>query len=274
MNVKGPACDGMARYGLGDLNHTAGFGQVERTRREEKDSLGHSCVAARNRQHRVRNLQVVREAGREFAGPVYQCGVAEDRIEVTAGRAVCGRCKMILLDPELEPDSASASANAKTSAASRPEMTSRIPSRRTLGRFLAQAQDAAKLSGQVTVLLTTDATIRDLNRRFRGKDEATDVLSFPAKPLQNTKPVERVAGDVAISVETARKQAAEQGHALGVELRVLILHGLLHLAGYDHETDAGRMQRRERQLRAKLELPLGLIERVSVKRTKTRRRKP
>ncbi len=117
------------------------------------------------------------------------------------------------------------------------------------------------------MLLTTDAAIRDLNRRFRGKDKATDVLSFPANPLQSTKPAERVAGDLAISVETARRQAAEQGHALAFELRVLILHGLLHLAGYDHETDAGQMQRRERQLRAKLGLPQGLIERASTKRT-------
>jgi probable rRNA maturation factor len=124
----------------------------------------------------------------------------------------------------------------------------------------------------VTVLLTTDATLRDLNRRFRGKDQATDVLSFPS-----TNPApgpEKTAGDVALSAETARKQAAEQGHTLGIELRVLMLHGLLHLAGYDHETDAGKMQRRERQLRAKLGLPLGLIERAAPERTKTRRRKP
>jgi probable rRNA maturation factor len=120
--------------------------------------------------------------------------------------------------------------------------------------------------------LATDATVRDLNRRFRGKDEATDVLSFPAKPLQNTKPAERVAGDVAISVETARRQAAEQGHALATEIKVLILHGLLHLAGYDHETDAGKMQRRERKLRERLGLPQGLIERTVAR--KTRGRKP
>lgn len=179
---------------------------------------------------------------------------------------------MILLDPELEPDSALASANAKQSAASELQKGHRLPSKRTLGRFLAQAQDTTGLNGQVTVLLTTDATIRDLNRRFRGKNEATDVLSFPS-----TNPApghEKIAGDVAISVETARKQAAEQGHALGVELRILILHGLLHLAGYDHETDAGRMQRRERQLRTKLGLPEGLIERSSARSTKTRRRKP
>jgi len=189
---------------------------------------------------------------------------------------------MILLDPELEPDSASASAHAKRSVASQPEKTSRIPSRRTLSRYLAQAQDAAKLSGQVTVLLTTDATIRDLNKRFRGKDTATDVLSFPAAdPVQNR---EKIAGDVAISVDTARREAAEQGHTLSVELRILILHGLLHLAGYDHESDTGKMQRRERQLRAKLGLPHGLIERAMIersnpertgpKRTKTRRPKP
>ena len=124
------------------------------------------------------------------------------------------------------------------------------------------------------MLLATDATIRDLNRRFRGKDEATDVLSFPAEPLKNTKAAERVAGDVAIGVETARRQAAEQGHALATEIKVLILHGLLHLAGYDHETDAGKMQRRERQLRARLGLPQGLIERAAPKSMKTRRRKP
>jgi probable rRNA maturation factor len=88
------------------------------------------------------------------------------------------------------------------------------------------------------------------------------------------KPAERVVGDVAISVETARRQATEQGHALGVELRVLMLHGLLHLAGYDHETDAGKMQRRERQLRERLGLPQGLIERASTRSAKTRRRKP
>jgi probable rRNA maturation factor len=178
---------------------------------------------------------------------------------------------MILVDPDLEPDPASATARAKQAVASRALKSSRIPSTGTLGLFLSQAQDAVGLSGQVTVLLTTDATLRDLNRRFRGKDRATDVLSF-----SSTNPApgpEKTAGDVAISVETARKQAAEQGHVLGVELRVLILHGLLHLAGYDHETDAGKMRRRERQLRAKLGLPQGLIERSAPQRTKMRRRK-
>jgi probable rRNA maturation factor len=148
----------------------------------------------------------------------------------------------------------------------------RVPTPRTLARFLVLAQDAVGLTGQVTVLLTTDAAIRDLNRRFRRQDSATDVLSFAS-----TNPAsgpEEIAGDLAISVETARKQAAEQGHALTCELKVLILHGLLHLAGYDHETDSGKMQRRERQLRAKLGLPEGLIERACAGRTKTQRRKP
>lgn len=116
-----------------------------------------------------------------------------------------------------------------------------------------------RLRGQVTVLLTSDAAMRDLNRRFRGKNKPTDVLSFPAAKLLQSQ--ER--GDIAISVDTARRQAREQGHALAVEIKVLILHGLLHLAGYDHEADAGQMRRRERSLRGRLGLPQGLIERVA-----------
>ena len=106
-------------------------------------------------------------------------------------------------------------------------------------------------------MLTTDDGIRMLNRRFRKKNKATDVLSFPVDG-----PSSGLAGDLAISVETAARQAAEHGHALRVELRVLMLHGLLHLAGYDHETDQGEMAKKESRLRAKLKLPLGLIERV------------
>jgi probable rRNA maturation factor len=177
---------------------------------------------------------------------------------------------MILLDPDLEPDPAPVSPAAAQTAASgpsEPKQDLRVPTARTLARFLAKAQEAVGLSGQVTVLLTTDAALRDLNRRFRGKNKATDVLSFPAKPLQNAKPAGQVAGDIAISVKTARCQAAEQGHALATEIKVLILHGLLHLAGYDHDSDAGRMRRRERDLRAQLGLPLGLIERTSLQQS-------
>jgi probable rRNA maturation factor len=140
-----------------------------------------------------------------------------------------------------------------------------------LARFLVQAQSAVRLYGRVSVLLTTDKTIRRLNRQFRGIDKATDVLSFPADAAFPGK--EKIAGDLAISVPTARRQGAECGHSLGVELKVLILHGLLHLAGYDHETDSGQMARRERTLRAKLRLPQGLIERAhSVSTVKARRK--
>jgi probable rRNA maturation factor len=135
----------------------------------------------------------------------------------------------------------------------------RVPSARTFERFLTQAQAAVRLRGKVTVLLTTDAAIRKLNREFRGIDKATDVLSFPAEG-----PVAKgIAGDLAISVQTALLQAAEYGHGLSAEVKVLILHGLLHLAGYDHETDNGQMARRERALRGRFRLPEGLIERVS-----------
>ncbi|MGA7107490.1 MAG: rRNA maturation RNase YbeY [Terracidiphilus sp.] len=133
-----------------------------------------------------------------------------------------------------------------------------VPSARALVRFLAEAQAAVRLQGQVSVLLTTDTAIRRLNRQFRDIDKATDVLSFPAASTLSRS----IAGDLAISVPTARRQAVEQGHALATEIKVLILHGLLHLAGYDHEADSGQMARRERRLRAALGLPQGLIERV------------
>jgi probable rRNA maturation factor len=127
-----------------------------------------------------------------------------------------------------------------------------------LARFLKDAQAAVRLKGEVTVQLTTDAAIRRLNCQFRHKDKATDVLSFPAEGIG----AEQIAGDLAISVPTALRQAIEQGHSLSIEVKVLILHGLLHLAGYDHEADTGQMARRERLLRARLGLPQGLIERV------------
>jgi len=158
---------------------------------------------------------------------------------------------MILIDSDLESDP-----SRQTSPAAK------LPSARLLSRFLTEAQAAVRLRGQVAVLLTTDAALRSLNRRFRGKNKPTDVLSFPAANLiQSSKPAERVAGDIAISVETARRQSVEQGHALSIELKVLILHGLFHLAGYDHESDTGQMHRREQTLRAHLGLPQGLIER-------------
>jgi len=169
---------------------------------------------------------------------------------------------MILLDPDMDPDPAPKATKTKRAAvanAPAPQKSLRLPSARTLALFLSKAQAAVRLKGQVTVLLTTDAAIRKLNRQFRGKDKATDVLSFPAEGVG----AEGIAGDLAISVTTALRQGTACGHSLGTELKVLMLHGLLHLAGYDHETDAGEMARRERLLRAKLGLPQGLIERAN-----------
>lgn len=167
---------------------------------------------------------------------------------------------MILLDPDLDADLSPRTKTPKRSTGSSRAVLSRnqqIPSARTLARFLHEAQSVLKLRGRVTVLLTTDSAVRRLNRQYRGKNKATDVLSFPAGDPAET----RTAGDLAISVPTARKQAAEEGHAVATELKVLMLHGLLHLAGYDHEIDSGEMARREQKLRAKLRLPQGLIER-------------
>jgi probable rRNA maturation factor len=170
---------------------------------------------------------------------------------------------MIFLDPDLDADR-SPSAKLKRSADStlraQPQ-SDRIPSARSLARFLHETQSAVKLRGQVSVLLTTDKAIRRLNRQYRRKNKATDVLSFPAYCPAGLKASEKIAGDLAISVDTARKQAASLGHALEIEIKVLMLHGVLHLAGYDHETDEGEMARREERLRTRLQLPHGLIER-------------
>src|SRR6195952_1355019 len=126
-----------------------------------------------------------------------------------------------------------------------------------LSRFLNRARCAVGLKGVVDVLLTSDVEIKRLNKAFRGKNKATDVLSFPAP-----EEFEGVAGDLAVSLDTAAKQAAEHGHGLRDEVRILLLHGLLHLAGEDHEVDAGEMAARESGLRTQLRLPNSLIARV------------
>jgi probable rRNA maturation factor len=128
--------------------------------------------------------------------------------------------------------------------------------KRDLNRFLAAAAEALGLAGEFSVLLTGDDRLRALNRQFRGKDKPTDVLSFPALPEAAPG-----GGDLAISLETASVQAANYGHTLQMEVKILILHGLLHLAGYDHERDQGQMRRRERRLRKQFALPAGLVER-------------
>jgi probable rRNA maturation factor len=136
-------------------------------------------------------------------------------------------------------------------------------SRLALARFANKAQRAAGLSGEVNILLTCDSEIQRLNLQFRRKDKPTDVLSFPAG-----QPPE--GGDIAISIQTARAQAAEIGHNLFTEVKVLILHGMLHLARHDHEVDRGQMCRLEQKLRAELKLPAGLIERITPSHSATR----
>jgi probable rRNA maturation factor len=121
--------------------------------------------------------------------------------------------------------------------------------------------DATALVGDVSVLLAGDNAIRTLNRTYRGKDKSTDVLSFLAADHG-----QGVAGDLAISLETALRQADEHRHGLETEIKVLLLHGLLHLAGYDHETDNGTMRRKEVRLRRELGLPAALTERVHGRR--------
>ena len=136
-----------------------------------------------------------------------------------------------------------------------------------LARFLKKARAAAGLDGEVHVLLTDDAALKRLNRNFRGKNKATDVLSFPAAANEFfSDPDEpELAGDLAISLETAARQAARFGHTLRDEVNVLLLHGVLHLAGFDHEIDSGEMAAREAELRQQLKLPTSLIARVTAK---------
>jgi probable rRNA maturation factor len=116
-------------------------------------------------------------------------------------------------------------------------------------RLASQMLDAiGKPNSSATVAFVSDRKIRELNRQFRGIDKATDVLSFP------TDPDELNLGDIAISVETATAQARENGLTFKREIAQLMLHGLLHLSGYDHETDNGEMNRLELRLRRKLRI--------------------
>ncbi len=138
----------------------------------------------------------------------------------------------------------------------------------SLARWLSGVAPATA-RGTVSVAVVTDARVRALNRDYRQKDYATDVLSFPAEsddirvPGALSKALGRVPhlGDIVIARGVARRQAKAAGHAETTELRVLALHGLLHLLGYDHETDAGEMARLEKRLRRKGRLREGLIER-------------
>ena len=121
-----------------------------------------------------------------------------------------------------------------------------------LQRFARRAQKLAEVQGEVDILIAGNKRLRDLNRRFRRKNKPTDVLSFP-RPS---------GGDIAISAQIAFENAQRYGHSLASELKILVLHGMLHLAGYDHESDNGRMARAESRLRSQLKLPASLIDRA------------
>ncbi len=154
----------------------------------------------------------------------------------------------------------------------------RLP-RRRLREFAERLRDRVARRRGFTCLLTGDREIRRLNREFRGHDRPTDVLSFPSPEAPESRKragcprfsrsetrkhagCPRFLGDVAISVDRAAGQAREHGHGIEAEIAILMLHGLLHLLGYDHESDAGRMKRAEARWRRKLSLPAGLIERL------------
>jgi probable rRNA maturation factor len=128
-------------------------------------------------------------------------------------------------------------------------------SSRALAGFVLKARAAAGLRGAASVLITGNSSMRRLNSRFRGKSAPTDVLSFPAASVNG------FIGDIAISLDIAERNARLLGHSVDDEIRILILHGILHLAGYDHENDKGEMAKKEILLRRRLALPTSLIER-------------
>jgi probable rRNA maturation factor len=125
-----------------------------------------------------------------------------------------------------------------------------------LARFARDINRRVLGSRGFCCLIADDAELCRLNRDFRRKDAATDVLSFPSSDPQGS------LGDLAISLDRAASQAAEHGHGVGDEIRILMLHGALHLAGMDHDRDRGQMARAETRWRKAFGLPSGLIERV------------
>ena len=131
-----------------------------------------------------------------------------------------------------------------------------------LSRFVLRARRVAGLQGTVNVLVTGSAAVRSLNRQFRSKSKATDVLSFPFTPLaSHPRKKAGFAGEIAISADIAAQNAVRLGHSPAQEIRILTLHGILHLAGMDHERDNGEMARKEATFRRMLGLPAALIER-------------
>lgn len=120
-----------------------------------------------------------------------------------------------------------------------------------VGRAAVGIDEAAGKS--LTVAFVSDRKMRELNRFYRGKSQTTDVLSFPSEPDEFADD-ENYLGDIVISLEQAEKQAEENDLKFETEIKQLILHGILHLCGYDHETDAGEMNERELELRDKLKI--------------------
>jgi probable rRNA maturation factor len=119
--------------------------------------------------------------------------------------------------------------------------------------FATEASNAIGAGNRdATIVFVSDAAIRKLNRQFRGKDYATDVLSFPSQPESFETGTETNLGEIVISLDRAQAQAKENGLSLVNEVEQLILHGLLHLCGHDHETDDGEMNRLELKIRKKL----------------------
>lgn len=139
------------------------------------------------------------------------------------------------------------------------ELRSREIRRTPLKRFFAEVIREIIPGASANCLITGDDELRRLNREFLGKDYPTDVLSFPAS--SSASKAEGFAGDLAISLDRAREQAAQHGHTIEEEISILMLHGSLHLAGMDHETDRGQMARTEQRWRAHFGLPSALIER-------------
>jgi probable rRNA maturation factor len=133
--------------------------------------------------------------------------------------------------------------------------------------FARKARVATGLKGTVSILVESNAAMRAMNRYFRSNDKPTDVLSFP--------PAAEVArlhsGDIAISADIAAANAKSLDHKLQDEIKILILHGMLHLAGFDHETDSGEMAAKEKSLRSKLRLPQSLTERAAFSGRKSRK---
>jgi probable rRNA maturation factor len=135
----------------------------------------------------------------------------------------------------------------------------RTVDRNSLEQFAAALRKRVARGREFACLVTTDGELRRLNREFRRKDYPTDVLSFPTGGAADD-----YLGDLAISWQRAREQARVFGHAIETEIRILMLHGVLHLTGLDHETDSGNMLRVEKRWRRVFDLPAGLIERVNV----------